>query len=134
MRLRWPARTFIGLSLLGLLSLAPATWAQYEYDPSAADEQAPGIRYFGTVKDDRGSLIPGAIVALDSDRFNLVFLTDELGRFHANLPLGTTPEKVTPGCSKPGYSLIRVTKRPGPAGVKPTVQIVCILRVATTKK
>jgi hypothetical protein len=122
--------------LLGLVLLAPGlpAWAQYEYDPSAADEQEPGIRYFGTVKDDKGSLISGATIALDSDRFNLVFLTDELGRFHANLSLAAVPEKVTPSCSKPGYNLVRVTKRPGPASVKPTVQILCVLRVAATKK
>jgi hypothetical protein len=40
-----------------------AAHAQYLFDPSNADEQAPGIRYFGSAKDDKGILIPGVTVS-----------------------------------------------------------------------
>jgi hypothetical protein len=118
------------LALATVVISLPAA-AQYDYDPSAADERDdPGIRWFGSVKDERGKLIEGAIVRLESDRFNRVFLTDEVGRFQTSLPRETPTAQVVAKCSKPGFSLISVTKRLGPRGVKPTVQVICILRAS----
>jgi hypothetical protein len=106
--------------------------AQYVYDPNAADEQGPpSIRYFGAAKDDKGTLLPGTTILLESAQLSFVLVTDEQGRFRANLPLELVAEKVSPKCSKPGFSVVRVTKRAGPEGVKPTVQVDCVLRAAS---
>jgi hypothetical protein len=116
--------------LLGLL-LTSSAFAQYNYDPAAADEQQPGIRYFGSAKDDRGSLLPGVSILIDSRQAAYVFVTDEQGRFHGNLPLDLGPDLVTPKCFKVGFQLVRVNKRPGPQGPKPTVQVDCVLRAGS---
>jgi hypothetical protein len=117
----------IGLVLMTMLS--QIVWAQYEFDPSAAHEMDnPGPRIFGSVKNERGVLVEGATIVLDSDRFSLLLITDAVGRFQTNVPLGTDPAKVTATCSKPGFKMQRVTRRPGPAGVKPTLQLDCVLR------
>jgi hypothetical protein len=114
----------------GLLAIAPVR-AQYNYDPAAADEQLPGIRYFGSAKDERGSLLPGVSILIDSPQAAFVFVTDDLGRFHGNLPLDLGADKVAPKCFKVGFELLRVNKRPGPQGPKPTVQVDCVLRPAS---
>lgn len=116
----------------GLLAIAPVH-AQYNYDPAAADEQLPGIRYFGSAKDERGSLLPGVSILIDSPQAAFVFVTDDLGRFHGNLPLDLGADKVAPKCFKVGFELIRVNKRPGPQGPKPTVQVDCVLRPASPR-
>jgi hypothetical protein len=116
---------------LGLIALAVITpsGAQYFYDPSHADEQTPGVRYFGSAKDDNGALLPGVSVVLDSQQWAYVLNTDEQGRFHINLPLAALTTKVSTKCAKPGFELVRVTSRPGPQGApKPTVQVDCVLR------
>jgi len=117
------------MSLAALMVAIPIR-AQYTYDPAAPDEQLPGIRYFGSAKDDRGSLLPGVSVLIDSPQAAYVFVTDEQGRFHGNLPFALTPDKVAPRCFKVGFELVRVNKRPGPQGPKPTVQVDCVLRAA----
>jgi len=105
-----------------------AASAQYTFDPAAADEQGPSIRYFGAAKDDKGTLLAGVSVQIDSADSEYVFVTDEQGRFHANLPLDMVPEKTKSKCFKVGYQQLRVTTRPGPKGAKPTVQVDCVLR------
>ncbi len=113
---------------LALAAIAPVS-AQYSYDPGNPDEQGPGIRYFGSAKDDKGSLLAGVTVLIDSDEISFVFVTDELGRFRGKVPLNMVAGKVTAECSKPGYEIVRVIKRPGPPAPKPTVQVDCVLRV-----
>jgi hypothetical protein len=116
-----------GFVLITLAVMTPA-WAQYSYDPSHADEQTPGVRYFGSAKDDKGALLPGVSVVLDSPQWAYVLNTDEQGRFRINLPLNALREKVATRCAKPGFELVRVSSRPGPQGApKPTVQVDCVL-------
>jgi hypothetical protein len=117
--------------IVALIVISSAA-AQYSYNPAAADEQQPGIRYFGSAKDDKGSLMAGVTVVLDTDQSSFVFITDEQGRFRGTLPLGTLPEKVAPKCSKAGFQFVRVSKRPAPAGPKPVVQVDCVLRRANS--
>jgi hypothetical protein len=119
---------YFACGLSALLCCASAS-AQYTYDPNAQHElDDPSPRFFGAVKDERGALVEGAMVMLDSELFNLVLVTDVIGRFQISVPLLTDPAKVTARCAKAGYSQVRVTRRPGPAGVKPVVQIDCVLR------
>jgi hypothetical protein len=123
------------LSFVVIMTMrAQMAWAQYEFDPSAAHEMDnPGPRIFGSVKDERGVLIEGATIVLDSDRFSLLLVTDAVGRFKTNVPLGTDPALITATCAKPGYKMQRLSRRPGPAGVKPTLQLDCVLRSSAVK-
>jgi hypothetical protein len=126
---RFAASRRAAACLLAIGAIAPAV-AQYAYDPSNPDEQGPGIRYFGSAKDEKGSLLAGVTVLIDSDETSFVFVTDEQGRFRGKVPLNMVAAKVTADCSKPGFQTVRVTKRPGPQAPKPTVQVDCVLRVA----
>jgi hypothetical protein len=101
--------------------------AQYVYNPAAADE-GPGIRYFGSAKDDKGALLAGVSVQLTSQQLSFLLVTDAEGRFRVNLPLDMRAELVTPKCFKKGFELVQVNKRPGPVGPKLTVQVDCVLR------
>lgn len=121
--------------LLTFIVLAGASQvqAQYTFNPSAEHEQGPGIRYFGSAKDSTGDLMSEVTVLLAVGTSTFVFFTDEQGRFRGKLPVDATREKVTARCSKPGYTYISSTKRPGvDAGVQ-SVQVDCVLRVATAK-
>src|ERR1700722_16786301 len=83
---------------LGAFAFCTFAAAQYDYDPSAADEQGPAIRYFGSAKDDKGSLLQDVTIELDGNQSAFVFVTDDQGRFRGNLPLGMGSEKVTAKC------------------------------------
>jgi hypothetical protein len=115
------------------LAMVPAALAQYSYDPTAADETGPGIKYFGSAKDDKGALMQGVTVFIEGDSADYVFVTDDQGRFRGKLPPGTLPEKVMAKCFKFGFQTIAVNKRPGPQGPKPTVQVDCVLRPEAAK-
>jgi len=103
--------------------------AQYSYDPSAADELGkPGNLYFGAARDEGGGYVPAVTITLETNQTSFILVTDEKGRFRARLPLETQPANVKPTCSKPGYLVLRVTKRPGPKGGPTPVQVDCLLR------
>jgi hypothetical protein len=97
---------------------------------SATADEGPGIRYFGSAKDDRGALLPGVSILISNEKLSFLLVTDEQGRFRANLPLDMRAETVTPKCFKVGYQLVQMSKRLGPAGPKVTVQVDCVLRTA----
>jgi hypothetical protein len=124
---------FLSLPAIGLLAayfvVASAASAQYVYNPANADE-GPGIRYFGSAKDDKGALLPGVSILISNEQLSFLLVTDDQGRFRANLPLGMRPEAVTPKCFKVGYQLVQMNRRLGPAGPKVTVQVDCIMRIA----
>ncbi len=116
---------------LGVLSCgAPAT-AQYVYNATNLDEQGPGIKYFGSVKDTNGALLKGAIVMIE---YQYVAVTDEQGRFRINLPDTLPGDKVYVACVNPGYQATRVNKRLGPHGPKVTVQIDCVMQKEDEKR
>jgi hypothetical protein len=110
-------------------SSAPVS-AQYRFNPANKDEQTAGIRYFGSVKDENGVVISDATITIEADRVSFVIVTDELGRFHDTLALDMTANKVKVGCFKAGYKSIRLTKRAGVIGPRPTVQVDCVLQHA----
>lgn len=102
-----------------------ASFSQYSYDPSNLDEQGPGIKYFGSIKDDRGALLQNAVVMIQRQ---YLLISDAQGRFRANLPADLPADKVDVSCSNPGFQTVRIVKRLGPKGPKTTVQIDCIMR------
>lgn len=106
--------------------------AQYLYNPASADE-GPGIRYFGSAKDDNGALLPDVTVNIASPKGSYFLVTDDQGRFRVTVPLGTVTETVTLKCFKQGFELVRTTKRPGPTGPRKSVQVDCVLRGASSK-
>ena len=119
--------------LLGLMqSILTPSYSQYTYDPSAADEQGQGIRYFGSAKDEKGVLISGVTVAIEiGGTSTFVFVTDDQGRFRGRIPLvlaGPASNAATK-CSKPGYRFVRSIQRPGVDAPKPYVQVDCVLHV-----
>lgn len=111
-------------------------YAQYTYDPSNADEQGPGIRYFGSAKDERGVLIPGvSVFIVIGGTSSFVFVTDDQGRFRGILPpalAGSAPDTVSAKCSKAGYQFVRAIKRPGMGAPKPYLQVDCVLHSANS--
>jgi hypothetical protein len=116
--------------LIVFAALMPrGTFAQYSYDPSAADELGrPGNLYFGAAKEIRGGYVAGVTIVLETDQTNFVLITTAQGRFRAKLPLDTLPQNVKPSCSKPGYLVLRVSKRLPPGRGKSPVQVDCLLR------
>lgn len=106
--------------------------AQYSFDLSNIDE-GEHIRYFGSAKDVNGKLVSGATIMLAAEGYgSFVFVTDELGRYRGSLPLEAVADAVVATCSKSGFTFVRVTKRPGPEGVEPTVQVDCVLNQSQT--
>lgn len=104
--------------------LSPAL-AQYMFNPNNADEQGPGIKYFGSAKDEQGALLPG-VTMIVAHAFTMV--TDEQGRYRGNIADMYTLDNTPVGCSKPGYEFVRVVKRAGPtSGAKQTIQADCVL-------
>ena len=107
-------------------------WAQYSFDQSRHDDEAPGVRYFGSAKDSKGSRLSGVTFVFDTGPAMYVFVTDDEGRFRGKLPLETTSAPVQARCSKPGYQLVRVTQRPGPKRAAAPIQVDCILQAAAS--
>lgn len=117
----------LALALLAAAALAggPAA-AQYKFNPANADEQigkGPRARYFGSVKDEQGRPVPGAMIVVHKA---YVFMSDPQGRFAGFAP----PRAPTIGCSKRGYRDGRVVQRPGSTGPRKWVQADCVLRRA----
>ena len=113
-----------GILMTGLVFVSPA-WGQYSFDPSNADEQSGGIKYFGSAKDDLGALLPGATILIGRE---LILVTDAQGRFRGSVDPMYTPDETTVACSKPGYQFVRVVIRSGPAGAaQQTVEANCVL-------
>jgi len=120
--------------------IAASAWisfaaAQYTFNPAAADE-APGIRYFGSAKDEKGALLPGVGISIvvAGQRLNFISVTGDDGRFRIIVPLDMPREKTTVKCFKTGLQLVRMTQRAGPRkGPQKTIQVDCVLRVATSE-
>lgn len=112
------------LAAVAGLAFATASYAQYVYDPGNLDESPTATRYFGSIKDERGKpLTEAGIIAQQS----YVFMTDVTGRFTGHAPDPWYKEEVI-GCSKPGYTIVRVNKRFGVTNKKNWVQVDCVLR------
>ncbi len=127
------SRRAVGGCAAFLLTLAGAdpARAQYAYDPSAADElEKPGNLYFGAARDESGARVPDATIILETSQMNYTLVTDEQGAFRAKLPLDVLPDGVRASCSRPGYVVVRVTKRLGLKKGKSPVQVDCLLRKA----
>lgn len=118
-------------SIIAVLSSSTAR-TQYSFNPANADEQMPGIRYFGSAKDEKGALVSGAVIRLEAAKVEYVLLTDDQGRFHQMLQVDAVPENVSATCSKSGYAVVRIVKRKG-TGPRPSVQVDCVLRRVDSK-
>jgi hypothetical protein len=79
------------------------------------------------VKDESGQAIKGAAILV---KRTFVFTSDEAGRYVGHAPADPSPTTVLIGCAKPGYTLVRMTKRAGSTKKKQWVQADCILRKA----
>ena len=114
----------LGLAGLAALCFASSAAAQYVFNENNFDEQGPGTKFFGSVKDDRGTPIVGATILIDR---TFVLVTDYTGRYRGNVGSGQIGIAAPVDCAKPGYKLVRAAKRPGPPGPKKSVQVDCVL-------
>ena len=122
-----PSALMAVLLSLCTLAFASGAWAQYSYNPNNPDEQGSDTRYFGSVKDESGKAIKGVAILV---KRTFVFTSDEAGRYVGHAPADPSPTTVLIGCAKPGYTLVRMTKRAGSTKQKQWVQADCILRKA----
>lgn len=121
-------RMLVRFGALGLLISAPA-WAQYTFNPANADEQQPGVRWFGAVRSVDGERVVGATVRLQRERAAFLVVSGDDGRYRVDLPVEMTIDRVAITCFREGYEFVRLEKRAGPAGAKRTsVQADCVLR------
>lgn len=121
-------RILVGLAMLGLLISASAS-AQYTFNPANADEQQPGVRWFGAVRGVDGERIVGATLRLQRERAAFLVVSGDDGRYRVDLPVEMTMDRVAISCFRDGYEFVRLEKRAGPAGGKRTsVQADCVLR------
>lgn len=122
-------RSAITAVLMSLCTLAFASdaGAQYSYNPNNPDDHGSDTRYFGSVKDESGQAIKGVAILV---RRTFVFTSDEAGRYVGHAPADPSPGTVLISCAKPGYTLVRMTKRAGSTKQKQWVQADCILRKA----
>ena len=122
-------RSAITAVLVSLCTLASASdaGAQYSYNPNNSDERGSDTRYFGSVKDESGHPLKGVAILV---KHAYVFISDEAGRYVGYAPANLSPKTVLIGCAKPGYTLVRMTKRVGSTKQKQWVQADCILRKA----
>jgi hypothetical protein len=127
MKLKVPPGGLLAAYGAAALSVHTAAVAQYVYNPNNADE-GPGIRYFGSAKDDSGALLPNVSIQISSNNLTYMLVTDEQGRYRELVPLDMVPDKTTIKCFKAGYELVRLNTRLGPSAPKQTVQADCILR------
>jgi len=99
------------------------------------DEEAlaGGMRFFGFVKDTKGTVIPDAKIVVEVKGSNVSWVMRANADGHYHLPaLGKnmTPENVTITCSKEGYKAatgVVMASNPNPPDGIPAVEVDCIL-------
>jgi hypothetical protein len=117
------------LGIAGCLWCWSAT-AQY-VAMSMESQEKDHTHYFGTAKDDKGTLLSDVTFLLESERASFVFVTESDGRFRGALPNEIPTATVAPKCSKAGFEVVRVAKRASPkSAASPSVQVDCVLRRA----
>ena len=104
-----------------------AAWAQlYMPDPKIDIDTATNT-YFGSTKDTEGRFLSGVTVEFNADNTTYVMVTDDAGRYKLHIPKYFSPSQVKFNCSKPGFGLVRTTKRPPPAHALSPIQADCVL-------
>ena len=118
--------------LLLLAAASPALAGGYGFDPSMLVDDKEVNIYFGPVRDSAGTLLPNTTVILDNSHNDSTYVgvTDATGRFRLRLPRDIRPDQVAPRCSKRGYTLVKLIKRPPPRGATTPVEIDFILGFA----
>jgi len=98
---------------LAAVSGAPAVAGGDDYD-AMADKEGKGPSYFGFVRDNRGSAVPGAQVVLKPKAGEPVVLkTNAIGLYRSHISQDVRPADVEVSCEKDGYKQARVVRRSG---------------------
>jgi hypothetical protein len=119
--------------LIAAAAISSAAAQQYLYSPTSPDE-VPGIRYFGSAKDDRGALLAGVSIHLVIKNLSYVLVTNEQGRYSVDLPVKMRAEDIAVKCFKAGYAVVRLNKRRGPTAAPiATVQTDCVLHAVNPR-
>lgn len=98
----------------------------YMPDPKIDIDTATNT-YFGSTKDQDGRFLSGVTVEFNADNTTYVMVTDEAGRYKLHIPKYFSPSQVKFNCSKPGFGLVRTTKRPPPGHALSPIQADCVL-------
>jgi len=110
-------------ALIGTLAVAagaPAIAGGDNYD-AAADTEGKGPSYFGFVRDNRGSAVPGAQVMLKPKSGEPVVLkTNAVGLYRSHISKDVRPADVDISCAKDGYQQMGTVRRapPGAANIE----------------
>ena len=103
--------------------------AQYQFDPSNADEQRPpDVRVFGVVRDDRNRFVENATVLVEQPALTYVQTTNVSGRYTVSFPIDITLDLIRVSCAKPGFEFARLTRQSGGTDKRKWVEVNCILR------
>jgi len=105
----------------------PVDAQMYTVDPRKHQGDQSWNVYFGSTKDSGGRPLSGVTVELEIEQVTYVIVTDDAGRFRIEVPREATPTQVKFTCSKPGFALIRATKRPPPNKAASPIQADCVL-------
>lgn len=116
-----------------LAGAIPAAQAQlYMIDPRIDIDKASNT-YFGSTKDADGRFLGGVTVEFSVENTSYVIVTDEAGRFRMHIPKYIAPATLKFNCSKPGFALVRATKRKPPGGAVSPVQADCVMAPKTDR-
>jgi hypothetical protein len=83
--------------------------------------------YFGSTKDTDGRFLSGVTASIKVDNATYLMVTDDAGRFKIRVPKNFPASRLKFSCSRPGYVLVRATKRPPPGNAPSPVQADCVL-------
>ena len=99
-------------------------------DDHEHDEADKTTGPYGFVKDNRGSVIPDAMVTVDiKNRGQLVTQTNILGAYRIpTFGIAISPDDVEISCKKEGYTQISVVQRLGMADPKAGFEVECTMR------
>jgi hypothetical protein len=125
---RLAARHLLNFGCLGLL-LAPvaAGWTQIYLPDPKMDIDTAANTYFGSTKDVAGRFLSGVTVEFSAENTSYIMVTDDAGRFKLHIPKYFAPNILKFNCSKPGFVLVRATKRRPPGRAISPVQADCML-------
>ena len=108
------------IGTLAVVAVVPAIAGGDNYD-AAADTEGKGPSYFGFVRDNRGSAIPGAQVVLKPKIGEPVVLkTNAVGLYRSHISKDIRPADVEISCAKDGYQQAGTVRRapPGAANIE----------------
>jgi hypothetical protein len=106
--------------------LPQLSWAGSMED-GPPDDLSNGPSYYGYVRDDRGSNVLRAQVSLQPKNGPTVQVqANIMGAYRSHVSATAKPEEVEVTCSKPGFTFVRMVRRP--TSTNRVVEIDCLMK------